>query len=77
MVREGSAYGDLHFRLGPLVPLVPFTEIGSVKETGCLEMKAKGFCSLGYVDSEVSVGCPSGNFQEAVEYVGLELRTEV
>ena len=36
-------------------------------------MEDKSFGSLGYVGFEVYVG----NFQEAVEYIRLELRTEV
>lgn len=36
-------------------------------------MEEKSFGSLGYVGFEVYVG----NFQEAVEYIRLELRTEV
>lgn len=54
-------------------PSASFIDIGCPGETGCLAMEGRSFGSLGYVGFKVYVG----NFQEAVEYIRLELRTEV
>lgn len=54
-------------------PSASFIDIGCPGETGCLAMEGRSFGSLGYVGFEVYVG----NFQEAVEYIRLELRIEV
>ena len=50
-----------------------FIDIGCPGETGCLAVEGKSFGSFEYVGFEVYVG----NFQKAVEYIRLELRTEV